>query len=399
MTVDAVQIRVVAVDGARAPVEDLKPADLTLRVDGRIVPIDALAFEETGEPPTATPSATGKTAIGATKKATGAAPGAVMIVMDESTANSLSVRKEALEQLVEFVETDARASRFLVASYNLGSLRLDLSWTTDRARVLSTLRRLRDHPTVQAPGELLTSQTSVVEFQMLRARLQTALMQALALFPDGPMTKQLLIVTGGRTLAPILDVVGTPVDKGQGGSSPRLSAGRDMVRDPGAVDTPAEPFGNGFELWSLAVGGALAQGNNRALEAKAIERDVALVPIATSRAEPVGYGDVARKARSQVSGLSAQLATNQALWGLARETGGGSVILAGKAASELARRSERAGYLMSFRYGSGETGLFHRIQLTSNRPGVSLEYRRGFRIPHRRRADARHALRAARAAG
>jgi VWFA-related protein len=383
VTVDAVQIRVLAVNGAGAVVEDLAPGDLTLRVDGQIVPIDALALESGPErtviraPTTAVPPAPA-----ATDPAPGAAsPGAVMILVDESTVN-IPLRKEALGQLAEFVAMDARASRFFIASYSLGSLRLDLPWTDDRARVLSTLRKLRDHPTV---GGWLPP-TTVLEFQMLRARLQTALMQALAMFPDGPMTKQLLLVTGGGTLAPLLDVSGAVVGKNESTSGAPPGRGGDTVPDPGAVDVLDEPLGNGFELWSLAVGGALAQGDNRALQAKAIERDVALVPIATSRIDPVGYGDVARKGRSQVSGLSAQLSTNQALWGLARETGGGSLMLSGKAAGELARRSARAAYLMSFRYGSGGAGRFHKVELTSNRPGVSLEYRRGFRI---RTADER----------
>ncbi len=229
-------------------------------------------------------------------------------------------------------------------------------------------------------GTVLTNRTGALEFHMFRARLQTALMQALAMFPEGPMTKQLLIVTGGRALAPFLDVAGSTDGQDKHVAGPGLGAAGETSPDPGAMDSPAEPLGNGFELWDLALGGALAQGNNRALEAKAIERDITLLPIATSRSEPSGYGDVGSKFRPQASALSAQLSTNQALWDLARETGGGSLILAGKAASELARRSGQTTYLMSFRYDSGETGRFHRIKLTSNRSGVSLDYRRGFRI-------------------
>jgi VWFA-related protein len=394
VTVGAVQVRVFAVDAAGKPVDDLKPEDLTLRVDGHVVPIDTLAREETPGSPITEPTPTrGKPIARATAPEPGVAPTvALMVVVDESTTGFLS-RKEALAQLVRFVETDARASQFLVATYGRGSLRLDLPWTTDHARVVSVLRKLRHHLTYEAvPTGKLTSQTNVAEFHMLRLRLEAALMQALAMFPDGPMERQLLIVTGGRTLAPVLDVAGTLA--GEDGSSSHgasiTTGGEMMVPDASAVDAPDDPLGmnapdgqlgsGGFELWSLVVGGALSQVGNRALEAKAIERDVALVPISTSHMEPVGYGDVASKWNKRVSGLSAEIATNQALWGLARETGGGSMILGGKAAAELARRSERPAYLLSFRYGPGEAGRFHSLRLTSNRPGVSLEYRRGFRI-------------------
>jgi hypothetical protein len=391
VTVGAVQIRLFAVDGAGRRIDDLKPEDLILRVDGRVVPIDTLALEKTPEPPTTPSRAEGHAADEAPARAPSAAPtAALMIVVDESTT-SIPIRKEALAQLMRFVETDTRASRLLVATYRLGSLRLDMPWTTDRARVLSTLKRLRDHPTIQsAPTGILTARTNVAEFQMLRVRLQTALMQALAMFPDGPIERQLLIVTGGRTLASPLDIAGTLA--GEGGSSPGRSVGTggEAAPDSSAVDSPDDPLGmnapggqlgsGGFELWSLVVGGALSNLDNRALEVKAIERDVELLPIATSYMNPDSYGDVTSKRSKRVAGLSAEVATNQALWGLARETGGGSVILAGKVAAELAHRSERVAYLLSFRYGSGEVGRFHTVRLTSNRPGVSLEYRRGFRI-------------------
>jgi VWFA-related protein len=394
VTVGAVQVRVFALDAAGKPVEDLKPEDLTLRVDGHAVPIDTLALEEIPKPPMAQPAPErGQPISRATAPEPRIAPGvALMIVVDESTTG-FPTRKEALAQLMRFVEADTRASQFLVATYGRGSLALDLPWTTDHARVVSVLRRLRDHLTYEAvPTGKLTSQTNVAEFHMLRVRLQAALMQALAMFPDGPMERQLLIVTGGRTLAPALDVAGTLA--GADGKGVGTDAGTGP--DTGAVDAPDDPLGmnapdgqlgnGGFELWSLVVGGALSQLDNRALEAKAIERDVALVPISTSHMDPVGYGDVASKWNKRVSGLSAEVATNQALWSLARETGGGSMILGGKAAAELARRSERAAYLLSFRYGPGEAGRFHTIRLTSNRPGISLEYRRGFRI---RTADER----------
>jgi VWFA-related protein len=385
VTVDAVQIRVFAVGASGARIEDLKREDLTLRVDGRVMLIETLVLEDTPEPPASPSLAASRAGAEAEVVAPHAAPAAaLMIVVDESTT-SIPIRKEALGQLMRFVETDGRTLQVLVATYRLGSLRPDLPWTTDRARVVSTLRRLRDHPTIQStPTGMLTSRTNVAEFEMLRVRLQVALMQALAMFPDGRMERQLLLVTGGRTLASALDVAGTLADGRSVGTSGK------NVPDSSAVDAPDDPLGmnapdgllgnGGFELWSLVVGGALANLDNRALKAKAIERDVALVPIATSYMNPGGYGDVASKRSKQVSGLSAEVATNQALWDLARETGGGSVILAGKAAAQLARRSERAAYLLSFRYRSSEAERFHTIRLTSNRPSVLLEYRRGFQI-------------------
>jgi hypothetical protein len=390
VTVDAIQIKVVASDASRNPVRDLSATELELKVDGRIVPIDLFELESdigaassggsTSEGPVTASAETGSSLR--ERSAT-----AFAIVVDESTT-PIPVRKEALDQLLGFVDGDYAVERsYLVCSYRRGSLRLDEPWTSDSAKVRATLRRLRDHPTVEFSTKgVLTSSTSLLEFQMMRSRLLAALMQVIAMFPDSPVTRQLVLVTGGRTLASPLDIYETLVDDPAKPASigGRRSDGTVIVADPTAMDTLVEPFRDGFELWSRVVGGVAARAGNGDLLAKAMERDIGLVPIATSATGLPGYVDVERRAAqtsdSQKARLSAELSANQALWGLAKETGTGSVLLAGKAGRGLAELEDRAVYVMSFRYRPAEPGRLHKVELASTRPGISFEYRRGFRI-------------------
>jgi VWFA-related protein len=386
VTVDAVQIRVVVSDASGEPVRDLSAADLELKIDGGVVPIDSLELESGNVEASQQGSAPGSAQVGPRFPRQPPAS-AFAIVVDESTT-AIPVRKEALSQLLGFLEGDDAAERsYLVCSYRHGSLQLDQPWTDDSGKVRAVLRKLRDHPTVEFSTKgVLTSRTNLLEFQMMRGRLLTALMQVIAMFPDGPATRQLVLVTGGMTLASPLDIYETLVgDASQperiGG---RRSDGTVIVPDPTAMDTLVEPFRDGFELWSRAVGGVAARAGNGDLLAKAMERDIGLVPIATSAPDSPGYLDVERRAPktsdSQKARLSAELSANQALWGLAKETGTGSVILAGKAGRGLAELGDRAVYVMSFRYRPPEAGRLHKIELATSRPGISLDYRRGFRV-------------------
>lgn len=390
VTVEAVQIRVVASDASGKPVRDLSAAELELRVDGRVVPIDLFELESGTVAVISGGSASGGSA--ATTAETGGSlrqrlTSAFAIVVDESTT-AIPVRKEALNQLLGFLDGDFAVKRsYLVCSYRRGSLRLDQSWTTDSEEVRATLRRLRDHPTIENTADgVLTSLTGLLEFQMMRGRLLTALLQVIAMFPDGPATRQLVLVTGGKTLASPLNVYENLVgDALQPESISRSrSDGTVIMPDPTAMDTLVEPFHDGFELWSRAVGGDAARAGNGDLLAKAMERDIGLVPIATSAPDLPGYVDVERKmaklSGNQKARLSTQLSANQALWGLARDTGTGSVLLAGNAGRELAELGDRAVYLMSFQYRSPEPGRFHKVELAARRPGISLDYRRGFRV-------------------
>src|SRR5262249_2191917 len=67
-------------------------------------------------------------------------------------------------------------------------------------------------------------------------------------------------------------------------------------------------------------------------------------------------------------------------WGLARETGAGSILIAGKAGRGLAELGDRATDLMSFRYRSAEPSPLPKVELVSSRRGVSLDHPHGFRL-------------------
>jgi hypothetical protein len=110
---------------------------------------------------------------------------------------------------------------------------------------------------------------------------------------------------------------------------------------------------------------------------------VAIVAVASATPDGSGYVDVSSRASTNPapgggSTLSAQLSANQALWQLSRDTGAGTVVLAGRAAAGLVSLGNRATYRLSFRF-DGRREHFHRLELISARSALALEYRRGFR--------------------
>jgi VWFA-related protein len=368
--VEAIELRVSATEKSGAPVRDLSARDLRLVVDGVDTPIDSLELVALR------PAATGEARIEPAteepeKDAIDRRPEAWAIVVDESTV-SIPLRKEAIGQILKFLDAaGAGANRtFFVGSFRLNSLRLDLPWTSELDEVRATLKRLRDHPTVETSSRgVVTSRMPELEFLMIRRRFLATLMQVLAAFPDGSGIRRLVLVTGGKTLASTLDLHGELVD---------------IRETAGALGRPGDEFGDGFDLWTRAVSGPPAEASNADLLAKANERDVAIVAIATGAPDGSGYVDVASKASTNPAPgaspvLSDQLSANQALWRLSRDTGAGPVVLAGRAAAGLASLDAGAIYRLSF-HSDGLRGRFHRVELVSARPGVALEYRRAFRV-------------------
>jgi hypothetical protein len=123
--------------------------------------------------------------------------------------------------------------------------------------------------------------------------------------------------------------------------------------------------------------------------AKAVERDIVLIPIA---AEAFGRGinpGVDEKNPQRLEGLSPQLGVAQAMMGIAEDTGGEPVLLPRKTAARLGEIEERASYSATFRDPGAGDHRSHRIELASSRPGIHLEYRRGYRIstPEERMLD------------
>jgi hypothetical protein len=150
-----------------------------------------------------------------------------------------------------------------------------------------------------------------------------------------------------------------------------------------------------FALWSRAVnpvGGGLTMSE---VLAKAVERDIAVIPV---EAEALDRGDLDLSVRQMtvasaggigqtcpvggigVGGLSPRLAVGQSMTEIAESTGAEPILVPRKTAARLTEIGGRAVYAMTFRDSSGDH-RYHQVEVACRRPGVKIEYRRGYRIP------------------
>jgi VWFA-related protein len=395
VSVEVVTVTLTARDGAGRPIRDLRAGDLKLRVDGKPVAVDTLALETgpsagaesgAGLPPlTAAPDEVFSPVHA--RSSSLLRPLEVAIIADESDTKSFD-RRDVYDELLRYLESlpkDVR--RFFVGGFSSGHLRTECPWTSDAGAARAAIERLRDHPNIEripTVAEIAESpRISPLEYEMHRARLFAALLEALAAFPDSSARRELILVSAGTLLTRPLDV------------APLLSAGR---RESGPRRLGRESFDkiqdldrqrDTFELWSRAVSSGRDRLGMADIVAKASEREVVLIPIA---AEAFGRGinpGVDQKNPPRLEGLSPSLGVSQVMMEIAEDTGGEPVLVPRKTAARLAEIEERASYSVTFRDPGAGDHRSHRIELASRRSGIRLEYRRGYRIstPEERMLD------------
>jgi VWFA-related protein len=399
VSVEVVTLTVTARDGAGRPIRDLRSSDLRLLVDGKPVAIDTLALE-TGLPAAAA-AATGVPALTP-------APGEVLspvpapsssplrplevaIIADEIDTKTTD-RRDVYDELLRYLESPANGiRRFFVGRFSVGHLHTECPWTSDAEAARAAIQRLRDHPNIEriptiSEKNIDTRGDAVgitgLEIEMHRARLLTAVLEALAAFPDSSGRRELILVSGGTLLTRSTDLAVPSLGRPERG--PRRPA-RESVDTARALDLQRETF----ELWSRAT----STGRNRLdvpdVVAKAVERNIVLIPIS---AEAFGRGmnpGVEEKSPPRLEGLSLQLGAAQVMMEMAEDTGGEPVLLPRKTAARLTEIEERASYSVTFRDPGAGDHRSHRIELACSRPGIRLEYRRGYRIsaPEERMLD------------
>lgn len=389
VSVDVVTLTVTARDGAGRSIRDLRASDLRLSVDGKLVAIDTLALEM--GPPAGAASAT---RVPALTPAPGEVPSPVLaptssplrplevaIIADESDTKSID-RRDVYDELLRYLESPARNDRrFFVGRFSGGHLHTECPWTSDAGAARAAIQRLRDHPNIEripTISELSESPpTSALEFEAHRARLLTAVLEALAAFSDSSGRRELILVSGtllarSADVAPLLSS-----GKSERGARRPARESVDTARD---LDRQRETF----QLWSRTVNPGRDRLGVADLVAKAVERDVVLIPVA---AEAFGRGinpSVDQKSpppqRPLEGFLSPQLGVAQAMMEMAEDTGGEPVLLPRKTAARLAEIEERASYSVTFRDPGNGDHRSHHIELACHRPGVHVEYRRGYRI-------------------
>ncbi|HTR04534.1 MAG TPA: VWA domain-containing protein [Thermoanaerobaculia bacterium] len=413
--VHVVTVRVTARDRSGKPVEDLKAEELALTVDGTAAALDTWTLQGL-RPAVTLPSnpPVGGTAAAApvsTATATAAAPTTghvhqLAIVIDESESKSFD-RRDVEDQLTRFLEQpDAARRRILLARFDGSRLTVESPWSDSAAGAIEGIARIRAHPSAErlsGASDLVGSRTSREEFDANRARLCRALLEALALFPPEAGDRQLVFASGGTSLMHPLDVsdyIGQeqrlleqetlPLNEQLGQKDKRSFANYDAARQ-------AERDSSAFQLWSRTVNPGHHVLTMSDVIAKAVEIDVALVPVVVEsldrdrRNVPGAFAD-SRTRDSGASGLptgatpsgtlspSYRLGVAQVLTSVAADTGGEAILLPGKTAARLTELDGRAVYELTFRDPAGADRRLHRFELVCRRAGVTLEYRRGYRI-------------------
>ena len=308
-----------------------------------------------------------------------------------------------LDELDGFIRAPGSGRReFLVARFDGSRLKMESPWTSDAGLATAAVGRIRQGPAVNripSAGQVAADTapnrfTSATWISHHGEHLHEALLEALAAFPNEPAERRLLIVSGGASLMRPTDLAAVLACRMTPGESARLSAAAGNGGDIAAAHA-REIDRATFALWSRAVnpsGGGLTMSE---ILAKAVERDVAVIPV---EAEAFDRGDMDLSVRQMtvaqaggvgqtcpvggigVGGLSPRLAVGQTMTEIAESTGAEPILVPRKTAARLTEIGGRAVYAMTFRDPTGDH-RYHQVEVACRRPGVKIEYRRGYRIP------------------
>ncbi len=402
VAVDVVTVRVTARDSAGKRIEDLNASDLVMTVDGKPVPIEAFSGPERapvevsaaspakpearGNGPVPGPAARGSDEAGL--------PVRTMIFVDEVETHPFD-RKDVCAELARYLRSAGAANRqFRVARYD-GMLRMETGWTPDAEAAASVLSRIGlggKAQRVPGPGDLAAEVgasdvsrffSSTTWIDLHRNNVAVALLEAVAAFPPTPGKGRLLVVNGGTSMMRPGDLAYVPYSQTSMDPLTGVVDQRDKLARPKAqmnIDLEHAREGQrvAFEVWSRAVNPGRNQLTMNDVVAKTLERDIELVPVF---AEAMDRGDFDMSAQgSTIPTLSPHVEASSAMIELASETGAEAIAVGRKAASRLNEIDGRAAYMLSFRDPYGDH-VSHRIALRCQRPGVTIEFRRGYRIP------------------
>lgn len=372
VSVDLIRISVDARDGSGA-VRDLSAGDLTLRVDGRPVPIDSLERAASAESPREIAPGPASTPAAASRPAVSLLTTTDTLIFVDDTTNDWIGRREAIDELVRFLDAPSRFRGVAVAVLRRGGVVFECPWTPEPARAAAVLRELRRRPPDYRDSFKRGGRVDVAELELFRRKLMVGLLEGITLFPDRPGRRELILVTGGSTLA-APELIPNLSD-GTRGLAGGFSGGLD-----GPTSLPdIEKARSNFDLWSRSIGGAGATGFAE-VAVKALERDVVLIPIDTKIERPLSDLEkkLLRDTRSRPV-ISSELEAARALKTLGETTGGDLIAHPRSAGRRLADFDGRDEWVLTFRDPFGDHGT-HRVALTCVRSGVRLRYRKGYRI-------------------
>ena len=385
VAVEVLSIRLTARDGSGKAVDDLSLADLSLSVDGRPVAIDTLGRPSAGAQPSSEDPLRTSPRSSANDRLI-----RTLIFADEGDTEPSDLRV-VYDELTRYLRAAVGGRReVLIARFDGGRLAITCPWTNSADRAAAALDLLRQHPTVNplpSASQLSGSFTPTIWIETYREQLHQALLEALAVFPDENAERQLLVVSGGTALMRPNDLVAILACQVRGAERARL---RQLETDEGAAHAQELERAT-FALWSRAAnprGDVLTMSD---VVAKALEHDIAIIPVAAEAIDRGASLEMEQWSPVLVSAAdrnrSGRISTAQVMMEIAASTGSEPILVPGRTAARLAAIESRPGYTLTFREPSGDH-RYHRIELSCRRKGVTMDYRRGYRIP----ADEERAL-------
>lgn len=403
--VDLVTVDLEATDKHGQPIRDLRTSELTLRIDGKVVPIEALESARQSLS-SDTPARVSRPApfdaapaqAQSPKEATaprGSSKMSLAILIDETSMAQFS-KAVISRELSNLLDREILAGTELLLERYDGRLHVECPWTSDVAQIRAAAQRLfrRSYlPRVSNPGNLGQDLTSPFEARLQMAEINyhsrntlDALCEALLVFPEG--------ISGRKGLAFVTD--GTPL------LSPLALAHTLRVAAAQTRDVPGAPRGiraslstadaelerqQEFFLGRTGPTPIVWASKLTQIVQKAAQREILLFPVNSEAFDaglPLFGGPIA------LSPLMNRMDVNMTMGDLAEKTGGEAILLAGHLAKKLRQNLEpRGGYLLIFRDPTPNEHRFHRLEISVARPKVKLRYRRGFQIfdPSTRLAD------------
>lgn len=417
--VDLVRVLILATDAAGRPVRDLRAADFQLKVDGRPVSAEGFEAPRPSEPAGAS-GATGPEAglpalPPARARFSGAPDGAVaspgpsysLAILVDETSSEQSNRAATLEQVFRFLEAPLPPDMAVLLMRFDGTLHIECPWTSDGGwlrRCAAAIARHRYATRLNAPGQARDpgQGTTLLELDAMEAvgharSSLAAIFDALRVFPDKPGRKALFVVSDGAPfLAPseiARDLIATsPTANDTALATPRqrmeAAYDRELLLDSLAWDR-ARTASLLIDVSRLA----LVRGIEIHPVVSAPHDAGANVRTDRSFAQRATAGAGRSRDRSSLRGDAAAPPTDIAAAGsmeAVAQTTGGRAVLSRRELEDGLRREvagHDAAYSIAFRDPFPGDHAFHRIEVSSARAGVTLRYRRGYRV-----LDARESL-------
>jgi VWFA-related protein len=420
--VDVVRVELLALDGKGQPVGGLKASDFTVLVDGRPVKTDgfegprpaALPAPRAPAPlpllPVPVPRAAAEAPPAAAAPPPAPAQSYFMAVLVDELSSEQSNRQATLREVFQFLQKDLPPDvQVLLMRFN-GTLRVECPWTADVERLRRAAAAISKHQAAPLVGDprLVSSTTEhasfLLEFDTVEALMHVrtslaGLFDALRIFPEVPGRKALYFVSDGTPFltpseiaknliatAPLPDplVPRSPVDYDRDLLVDSLAWDRTRTKSL-LTDIARLALLRGVEIHPVMSAPHDASGRMRT--------DRSFSNRATQNAgRPVDRGSAPLGAKSLQRGVEVPPATDisagQSMEAVAEATGGEAVLSRRMFQDALRREVENrdAAYLLSFRDPFAGDHLFHKIEVSSSKSGLSLRYRRGYRVLDTREA-------------